>query len=47
MTQQIRLTPGAEVLTGGSRQIKHLGSGHSDNEVAALKLIAARRIAAG
>jgi len=47
MTQQTRLTPGAEVLTGGSRQIEHLGSGHSDNDVAALKLIAARRIAAG
>jgi len=31
----------------GSRQIEHLGSAHSDDEVAALKLIAAERIAAG
>jgi hypothetical protein len=31
----------------GSRQIEHLGSGHSDDEVAALKVVAAERIAAG
>lgn len=31
----------------GSRQIEHLGSVHSDDEVAALKVIAAERIAAG
>jgi hypothetical protein len=31
----------------GSRQIEHLGSAHSDDEVVALKLIAAQRIAAG
>jgi Transposase DDE domain len=31
----------------GSRQIEHLGSAHSDDEVAALKVVAAQRIAAG
>jgi hypothetical protein len=31
----------------GSRQIEHLGSAHSDDEVAALKQVAAERIAAG
>jgi hypothetical protein len=35
------------VFTQGSRQIEHLGSAHSDDEVAALKVIAAERIAAG
>jgi hypothetical protein len=31
----------------GSRRIEHLGSAHSDAEVAALRLFAAERIAAG
>ena len=31
----------------GSRQIEHLGSAHGDDELAALKLVAAERIAAG
>ena len=31
----------------GSRQIEHLGSAHSDDEVVALKLVAAERIVAG
>ncbi len=31
----------------GSRRIEHLGSAHGDDEVAALKLVAAERIAAG
>jgi hypothetical protein len=31
----------------GSRQIEHLGSAHSDDEVAALMVVAAQRIAAG
>jgi len=32
---------------GGSRQIEHLGSGHDEAEVAALRAVAAERIAAG
>ncbi|WP_020173002.1 IS1634 family transposase [Gordonia polyisoprenivorans] len=32
---------------GGSRQIEHIGSGHTDAEVAALKAVAAQRLAAG
>jgi hypothetical protein len=47
VTQQTRLTRAQKCSPRGSRQIEHLGSGHSDNEVAALKLIAAGRIAAG
>ncbi len=31
----------------GSRQIEHLGSGHDESEVAALKAVAAERLAAG
>jgi hypothetical protein len=31
----------------GSRQIEHVGSAHSDDEVAALKQVAAERISAG
>jgi hypothetical protein len=32
---------------GGSRQIEHLGSAHGDDELAALKRVAAERIVAG
>ena len=31
----------------GARQIEHLGSAHSEDEIAALRLVAAQRIAAG
>jgi hypothetical protein len=49
----VRTTSGATAVQvvwssrRGSRQIEHLGSAHSDDEVAALKLVAAERIAAG
>jgi hypothetical protein len=33
--------------SGGSREIEHLGSAHSDAEVELLKVVAAQRIAAG
>jgi hypothetical protein len=49
----VRTTSGATAVQvvwssrRGSRRIDHLGSAHSDDEVAALRLIAAERIAAG